>query len=195
MSYAIPTNELTLTDIKTYKERCLAAGIARAKAKGIAASDEELVWREMYPAFDLGALGVLAANGWVLDYYVTPAGAPIPPAWGTVYGLAAARPDPTMPVGRVGVFYKVYDADPAGATATAVRFMIAAATTKASFFIQELLDAKLEPEAWFSEPIVYDPNDIVNIDWYSRAVAGAPVGGEELGFGCFIIERVGAVVS
>lgn len=189
MSYPVPTNELTLTDIRTYKEKCLAAGIQRAKAKGIAAVDEELVWREMLPAFDLGAL-VLAGSGWALNYYVT-AAAVGAGAWAPVYGLAVTI-DPLLPVGRVAVFYKVYDAagDP---MATAVRFLLAAATTKANLFVQCLFDNKLEPEAWFSEPVVYDPQDTVNIDFYGRAATAGV--GEELGFGCFIIERVGAVVS
>lgn len=189
MSYAIPTNELTLGDIKNFKEKCLTAGIIRAKAKGIAASDGELVWREMLPAFDLGAL-VLAGSGWALNYYVTPAAAGAG-AWASLFGLAAAI-DPLVPVGRVIVFYKVYDAD-ANPQATAVRFLLAAATTKANFFIQCLLDNKLEPEAWFSEPVTYDPQDTVNLDFYGRAATAGV--GEELGFGCFVIERVGAVVS
>lgn len=189
MSYAIPTNELTLTDIKNFKEKCLAAGIARAKQKGIAASDQELVWREMLPAFDLGAL-VLAGSGWALNYYLTPAAAGAG-AWASIFGLAAAL-DPILPVGRVAVFYKVYDAAPLP-QATGARFLLAAATTKASFFIQCLIDNKQESEAWFSEPVVYDPQDTVNIDFYGRAATGAA--GEELGFGCFIIERVGAVIS
>ncbi len=189
MSYAIPTNELTLGDIKAYKEKCLAAGVTRAKAKGIAAADEELVWREMLPSFDLGAL-VLAGSGYALNYYVTPA-AVAAGAWASPFGLAAAI-DPLLPVGRVAVFYKVYDAD-ADPQATGVRFLLAAATTKANFFVQCLLDNKLEPEAWFSEPVVYDPQDTVNIDFYGRAATAG--GGEELGFGCFIIERVGAVIS
>lgn len=192
MSYAIPTDELSLTDIKGFKTKCLDAGIVRAKAKGIAASDEELVWREMLPSFDLGLLtGVAAGVGWGLDYYVTPAavGAGV---WAGACGLAVWAGDCALPVGRVAVFYKVYD--PAAApVVTAVRFMLAAATTKANFFIQCLLDNKLQPEAWFSEPVVYDPQDVVNIDFYGRIAS--PVGGEELGFGCFIIERVGAVVS
>ena len=192
MSYAIPTNELTLADIRSYKEKCLAAGIARAKAKGIAASDQELVWREQLPSFDLGALAGLAAGvGWALEYYVTAAavGAGV---WAPAPGAVAWVADPALPVGRVGVYYKVYDAM-AAPVVTAVRFMIAGATTKGVFFIQELIDSKLEPEAWFSEPIVYDPQDIQNIDFYGRLAT--PALGEELGFGCFIIERVGAVVS
>lgn len=189
MSYAIPTNELTLADIKTFKTKTLNAGIIRAKAKGIAASDEELVWRELLPSFDLGVL-VTAGAGWALNYYVTPA-ATAAGAWASAFGLAAAA-DPTLPVGRVCVFYKVYDAS-ANPVTTGVRFLLASATTKASFFIQCLLDNKLEPEAWFSEPVTYDPQDVVNIDFYGRIAT--PGGGEELGFGALIIERVGAVVS
>lgn len=187
MSYGIPTNELTLGDIKTFKEKCLAAGIARAKAKGIAAVDEELVWREALPSFDMGVL-VAAGTGWPLNYYVSNA-AIAAGAWAMMY-LGPA--DPILPVGRVATFYKVYDAA-ANPMATAVRFLLAAATTKANFFIQCLIDNKLEPEAWFSEPVVYDPQDTINIDLYGRAAT--PAGGEEIGFGCFIIERVGAVVS
>ena len=192
MSYAIPTNELTLSDIRDYKTKAIAAGIVRAKAKGIAASDEELVVREMLPSFDLGLLAGLAAGvGYALNYYVTAAavGAGV---WAPAPGVTAWVADPTMAVGRVAVFYKAYDAA-ANPMVTAVRFMIAGATTKAVFFIQELIDNKLEPEVWFSEPVVYDPQDIVNMDFFGRAATAA--GGEELGYGCFIIERVGAVVS
>ncbi len=189
MSYSIPTNELTLGEIRSFKDKCLSAGILRAKAKGIAATDAELVWREMLPAFDLGAL-VLAGSGWALNYYLTPAAAGAG-VWASLFGLAAAL-DPILPVGRIAVFYKAYDAA-ADPQATGVRFMLAAATTKASFFIQEFIDNKLEPEVWFSEPVIYDPQDTVNMDFYGRAATVA--GGEELGFGCFIIERVGAVIS
>lgn len=189
MSYAIPSNELTLGDIKDFKARCLAAGIVRAKGKGIATSDQELVWREMLPSFDLGIL-VAAGFGWALNYYVTPAAVGAG-AWVNVFGLAVGG-IPTLPVGRVAVFYKCYDAA-ANPVTTGTRFLLAAATTKASFFIQEFIDNKLEPEVWFSEPVVYDPQDAVNIQFYGRAAT--PVGGEELGYGCFIIERVGAVVS
>jgi len=189
MSYAIPTNELTLGDIKSYKAIALAAGIERAKSKGIAASESELVWREMLPAFDLGALAV-AGSGWALNYYVTPAAAGAG-VWANACGLAASVL-PLLPTTRVAVFYKVYDAsqDP---VATGVRFLLAAASTKASFFIQCLIDNKLESEAWFSQPVTYDPQDQVNIQFYGRVAT--PAGGEELGFGCFIIERVGTTIS
>jgi len=186
MSYAIPTNELTLGDIKNFKERALAAGIVRAKAKGIAAGDEELVWREAFPATDLGV-----AAGYALEYYVTPA-AVAAGAWAGCLGLAVPAAPPNLPVGRVAVFYKIYDAD-AAPVVTGVRFLLFGATTKASFFIQNFLNCKLEPEVWLSEPVVYDPQDQVNLQCYGNVAT--PVGGEELGFGCFIIERVGAVVS
>lgn len=189
MSFLIATNELTLGDIKNFKATVLAAGSVRAKAKGIAVHDEELVWREALPSFDMGAL-VTAGAGWALNYYLSPAAAGAG-AWASAFGLAAAT-DPFLPVGRVAVFYRLFDASP-DPQATGVRFLLATATTKASFFFQGIIDSKLEPEAWFSEPVVYDPQDQINIDFYGRAAT--PAGGEELGFGCFIIERVGAVVS
>lgn len=189
MSYAIPTNELTLTDIKAFKASCLAAGIVRAKAKGIAASDQELVWREALPSADLGILVAVGA-GYSLNYYVTPAAVGAG-GWALAFGLPVTVA-PRLPVGMVAVFYKVYDAS-ANPVTTAIRFLLAAATTKAVFFIQTLIDVKQEPEAWFSEPVVYDPQDLININFYGRAAT--PAAGEELGFGCFIIERVGGTVS
>ena len=189
MSYAIPTNELALNDIRQYKEKALNAGIATAKAAGIAATDLELVYREALPAFDMGVT-VAAGAGWAAEYYRTPAAAGAL-AWASLFGLAAAT-DPFLPVRRVVVFYKVYDAT-ALALTTAVRFLLATATTKGVFFLQNLFGVKLEPEAWFSEPVVYSPQDQINMDFYAKAAT--PAAGEELGFGAFIIERIGGTVS
>lgn len=190
MSYAIPTNELTLTDIKAYKEKAIEAGIERALALKIARVREELVAREANPMPDFA---VPAGTGYATNRYLTVGGVGIN-AWVSVYDTAA---DPTLGRQRIAIFYKIADHGIAGAPAvvTAVRFAVgvAGATTIASFFTQPFTDIKLESEVWLSEPVIYDPEDVLFIRFYGRANTNAA--GEELAFGCFIVERIGATIS
>lgn len=189
MSYAIPTNELTLTDIKAFRGAAIEAGIVRALALGLARTREELVAREAHPHTDLWD----GTSGYAAEYYVTRALIPaVAGTWALVYDTAVATA-PMLARTKVAVFYKIADAlaDP---LMTGVRFRVGAsgATTKASYFIQLPIDNKLEPEVYLSEPVVYDPEDIMFIEWVARAATPAV---EELSFGCFIIERTGGTVS
>ena len=192
MSYVIPTNELTLTDIKNFKGAAVEAGIARALALGLAQNEKELVVREAHPGTDFSLPG---AVGWTNEYYITQ-GAAGALAWAGVFdtSVAAVVNAPQLARTSVAVFYKMMDAaeDP---VVTAVRFRVGVtgATTKASFFIQPFIDIKLEPEVWLSEPVVYDPEDWLYMEYYGRANTAA--GGEELSFGCFIVERTGGTIS
>lgn len=192
MSYVVPTNELTLTDIKNFKMAAVEAGIVRALALGLARDRIELVVREAHPHTDFNDP---VANGWLNEYYVT-AGAIGALVWVGAFGLSTAalvRP-PQLARTKVAVFYKIMDAaeDP---VVTAVRFRVGAtgATTKASFMVQQFIDIKLEPEVWLTEPVVYDPEDWLYIEMYCRAATAAA--GEELSFGCFIVERTGGTIS
>lgn len=185
MSFAIAVDELTLTDQKTFRAGAVEAGIARALKLGIAATRGELVTREAHPATDFG---VPAGTGYGNEHYIT--GAALVNVWTSVFNTLAV---PTLPVGRVAVFYKIGNND-AAPSCTAVRFRVGAtgATTKASFFTQFMIDLKLTPECYLSEPVVYDPQDILFIEWYPRIAVAV---GEELEFGCFITERVGGTIS
>jgi hypothetical protein len=182
-SYIIPTNELTLTDIKMYRKRAAEAGVMRALSLGIAANPAELLVREAEPHTDFPLT-------WTNEYYVEAAG-PAAPAWRLVGDLAAAS---QLAVDKVAVFYKVADADNNPAI-TAVRFRVGAtgATTLGSFFTQLPIDNKLETDVYFTIPIVYSPQQWAFIEAYWRV--GAVAAGEELSFGCFIIEPTGGVVS
>ena len=188
-SYAVPTNELTLTDIKAYKSAAQEAGITRALSLGLAGTRDELVVREALPLIDMGAAAV---NGYGTEYYITDAITAV--GWALVFNtVAGAVVAPTLGATKVAVFYKVADAD-GDPAATAVRFQVGAGgvTTKAVFFFQLGLDNKLESDLYFSKPIVYDPQDVLFIQFYSRAAAHAA---EELSFGCYVIERQGSTVS
>lgn len=180
MSYAIPTNELTLTDIKAYKNAAIEAGIQRAMVKLGLTRGEEVV-REALPGIDFpGAYTGLVQN------YITGA---LAAGWNFVGNLGAAA---VLPVGMVAVFYKIADwAAAPNITAVAFRVGGTGASQKAIFNIQVPLNTKLESEVYLSEPVVYDPQDVLFIQCY--AIAAGPA--ENLGFGCFIIEKVGPNVS
>lgn len=192
MSYAIPTNELTLTDIKAFKTGAIEAGILRALALGLARTRDELVVREAHPGTDFSLPG---AVGWTNEYYVT-AGGIGALAWVGVFdtSTAAVVNAPQLARTSVAVFYKVMDAA-AEPVVTAVRFRVGVtgATTKASFMLQQFIDIKLEPEVWLSEPVVYDPEDWLFMEMYCRANTADD--GEELSFGVFIVERTGGTIS
>jgi len=188
VSYAIPTKELSLTDIRSFKSGAIEAGIVTAVEKGIGERNQ-LVVREAFPFTDFGA----GAVGWTTEWYRNPAIAAI--GWGSPFNAGAVPANvPILPVNRVAVFYKFQDSTPAPMV-TAVRFRVGAtgASTKASFYIQMPTEGNLEPDVYFSEPVVYEPQDSVYIEFYYTGAVVA--GGENFAFGCFIIERVGAVIS
>jgi hypothetical protein len=191
MSYLVPTNELTLGDIKKFRGDAIRAGIDAAMAHGLARSESELVVRNALPNTDF-PLGwwqeeyrnpVIAAAGWGCPFDLNAVGG------GVLPGNA-----PALANTKVAVFYKFadYTAIP---VVTGVRFRVGGtgATTRGTFHIQIDTNSKIEPDVYFTEPIVYEPTDIVYIELYYTAALG--VGAETFAFGCFIIERLGANVS
>ena len=179
MSYVIATNELSLADRKAYIAAAKEAGIARAIDK-LGVGREELVVREALPLTDF-------PGAWLTEYYISAAPAAVGWMWagdGAAVGV--------LPVGRVAVFYKGADAM-ANPLFTAMRFRVGAtgASTKAMFVFQLIVDNKMESDFYLSEPVVYDPQDNVFIQAYARGAGAA----EELSFGCFIIEKLGATIS
>lgn len=189
MSFVIPTNELTLTDMKTFRAEAVEAGVQRGLALGLARTRGELVARSAYPFTDFGA----GAVGWVLEQYAGPVIAAA--GWGSPFSAGALPANvPQLARTKIAVFYKFADYT-AAPLITGVRFRVGAtgATTKASFYQQLETGSKLEPDVYFSEAVVYDPEDFVYIEAYYQAAAVA--GAEAFAFGCFIIERVGGTIS
>lgn len=183
MSYAIATSELSLSDTKTFRGSSAQAGIARALSLGVARTREEMVVLEALPLTNF-------PGAWTTEQYITPVPAAVGWAWaGNGAGVGI------LPVGQVAVFYKGANG---GAVVppifTAVRFRVGAtgASTKAVFNFQLIIENKMESDFYFSEPVVYDPQDNAFIEAYSNAAAGAA---ETLSFGCFIVMRLGAEVS
>lgn len=191
MSYVIPTSELTKGAIREFKSKAIEAGIAAAVRAGFGARNQ-LVVRHAFPRTDFGS----PTTGYTNEIYIggVIALAAIN-AWGSPFSTVGVLPGvcPQLANNKVAVFYKVADTEGAPAI-TAVRFRqgATAASTLATFFLQQPQDAKLEPDVYFSEPVVYNPQDWVFIEVYYVAAVAV---GEHIPFEAFIIERLGGNVS
>lgn len=189
MSYIVAASECTLTDLKNFRARAAEAGIRRALDLGLAREREELVVRHALPFTDFGQ----GAVGWTIEQYRNPVIAAA--GWGSPFDAGALPANaPTLAQSKLAVFYKFanYSAAP---TMIGVRFRVGGtgATTKGTFHLQLPTGSKLEPDIYFSEPIVYDPQDVVYIEGYYNAPVAALT--EQFAFECFVIERLGANVS
>ncbi len=184
MSYPLATNELTLTDMKTFRGGAVQAGIARALHLAIATNPLELVVYEALPLTNMGAALYTQEN------YITGALA----AAGTWQSAGDGLGVGTVPVGQVLVFYKAANAAAVvPPLVTAVRFRVGAtgASTKAVFMIQLMVENKMESDVYFSEPVVYDPQDRLFNQVYPTAIGAA----EPVSFGCFVVSRLGPEIS
>jgi len=185
MSYPIPTSELTLTDTKAFRGGAIEAGIARALKLAIASDRNELVVFEALPNTNFGAALYLT------EQYITAAG---PAAAGWVSSGSGGGVG-TLPVGQVAVFYKAANASAVVPPVfIACRFRIGAtgSSTKAVFHMQLAIENKMESDVYFSEPVVYDPQDRLFIQLYAAVGAGAA---ENFSFGCYIVSRLGPEIS
>ena len=178
--YIIPTEELTLTDIKAFRSQAVEAGIARAIAKKLINNRADAVVREAQPAADFGC----ATDAWL----TTPLAVVNTPV--SVFPAAAGNPllGPT----RIAVFYKVgVNTAPNPITLLSFREGAGAGTTYA-VFNTEVLDTKLETDGYFTEPVVFDNQRVINIVVTPRV---ATLLAARVILGCFIIEPRGAILS
>ena len=195
MSYVVPTNELSLADRKVYLHEAIRAGVARALALGIARTERELVVREALPREDLGTGTPAApATGWFSNEYQSMLIPAAVNAWCSAFS-GGALPASAYQLARtqVAVFYKFADTE-GQPVVTGVRFRVGVtgATTKAVFSIQLPTEVKLEPDVYFTEPVIYDPEDWIYIEIYPTGNIGNR---ESIPFGCFIVERTGGTIS
>lgn len=185
MSYCIPKDELSVSRLEGFKALCKSRALAKAQNLKLASTLDELVFREAAPGTDLSQP---AGSGYTNEVYLT--GAIAANAWTSVYDTALV---PVLGQRQIAVFYKVWNRT-APMTITAVRFRLGpTGATTLGWFPLEQMDLVWTPEMWFSEPIVYGPNQAMFIECISPiAIAAA---GQHLGFGCYIVEPVGEAVS
>lgn len=179
MGYVIPTDELTLTDIRNFREGAVEAGLRRAVDLKIVSSKSELRHRVAQNIADFGT---------ALDQWNTPALAAV----GTLYSVFQAIPTPTLANNRVAVFYKV-GVETAPIPVSLLWFQVGAAagTTKDVVDLEQLA-VKLAPDGYLSEPVVYDPQQVLNIRVVCRIATGLLA---RVILGCFIIEPGQQIIS
>lgn len=181
MSYIIPKDELTLTDMKAFREMAINAGIARAVALKIASTPKELVVRSFENIFDAGQA---AAN----DFWQTAALAVV----GTAYSCFGAVAAPTLAPNKLAVFYKVgIETVPIPVSLLTFRSGGALGNITSEFDLEQLINGWVT-EGYFSEVQVIDPQRQFAVQVTCRIATGALA---RIQLGAFIIEPIGQRIA
>ncbi len=210
-NYLVMSNDMTLTEKKEYRLNALAAGLERCGLKGIGDIKSDIpglatipdanktgrvklihdyiatgLWprsidqRELAPLTDF----VVAA---AQDFWVTPALAVV----GNVYSALNALAAYTFPAGRMMVCYGV-SVDVAVLPVSRLLFRRAGAVgnIQAQFDMQPM-GTRLETTAFFSEPVVLDPQEAFAIQVLCDVIAAAT----PIHIDNFVFESSGGVIA
>ena len=206
MSYLIPTEDLTLTDTKRFRQAAVNRGIQLAVGLRIVPIGELLVNGVSYvegmripPEAELHhpSLVVRHADN-VVDFgagvggWLTMTLAVVGTAVSVFATAVPAALTPTLAVTRVAIFYSVsVETTPMPVNLLTFTEGVAAGTTYAVFDLEELA-VKQSLSGYFTEPVVYKPQKVMNIQVTPRIATGAQA---RVRLGCFIVEPTGAVIS
>ena len=185
MKVITPTENLTLTDRKAFVDAAIRLGIERALKRGLAGSENELVIRHLRCLADLGT----ALEAWLTAPLLV-----VNTPYSVFQAIGAVGVGVAVPNNNVFVFYKVGVNTPGvPMVVSLLNFAQGAAggTTYALFDLQQLA-SQLIPEGYFSEPIVYEPNEVMLITATCAVVTNLPA---EVPLGCLVIEPKGPVIS
>lgn len=177
--YIIPSDDLTESQKASQRQKAIDAGMERATKTRVISSRSEALVREPETATDFG----MAVGGWL---------APAFAAVGTAYTVFNAVAAPQLANNRVCVWYGCWiETVPNPAYLLSFREGAAGGSTYAIFQL-EALNIQQRTVGYFSEPIWYDPQRVMLIQWTARAIVGA---GSHMGLLGFIIEPRGPTVS
>ena len=206
MSYIVATEDLTLTDMKLFRQAAVNKGIWRACELAVAPIQHLLVNGASYQmGMRPPATAVLYHPGLIVRHadnvvdFGAGVGGWLTMTLGAVGALvsvfATAVPAPLTPalaVNRLAIFYNVdLEFAPPNVDQLSFREGVAAGSTYAVFDL-ECLTVKQSMEGYFTEPVIYDPTRVMNIVVRGRILAAAR---ERVHLGCFIIEPTGPVIS
>lgn len=196
MSYGIPTDELTLTDMKEFRKGAKNSGIKRAVALRIAPAEGLQTMPDgstRHPGLVVRTAQNIADFGCGQEWWLT---MPLLVAGAQYSVFATAVPAALTPIlanNRVAVFYKVsVETVPGPVSLLSFREGAAAGTTYAVFDLEDIY-VKQVPEMYFSEPVVYDPQRVLNVVVTCRLVP--PGVAAQVRLGCYIVEPIGPVIS
>ncbi|TET14049.1 MAG: hypothetical protein E3J81_07450 [Dehalococcoidia bacterium] len=210
-NYLVMSNDMTFTDKKEYRTKALAAGLERCGLKSIGDINSDVpglqaipigeksrrvaaikafietgVWPKTIDQRELAPLTDFVAAA-AQDFWQTIALGAI----GTVYTCLNALPAYTLPAGRLMVCYGV-SVDVAVLPVSRLIFRRGgvAGNIQAQFDMQPL-GTRLETAAFFSEPVVIDPQELFAIQVLCQVIAGVtPVHIDN-----FLFEGAGIVVA
>ena len=158
MSYIVLKDELTLSDMKNFRNMAEEALIARAVKLGVAGSANELTIRPFDPLLDAGA---------ALAQWRTAALAVI----GTEYSCFQAVPAPILANNKCAVFYKI-GCEEVPMPVARLRIRTAAAgNLMAEFDLEQFVNAWTQ-EGYFSQPVPIDPTMTFAINVTARIATG-----------------------
>lgn len=177
--YIIPADDVTEEKKAWFRNEAIKAAMVRALDTRVITKEWEALVRSPEPVTDFG----MAVGGWL---------APAFTAIGTLVTVFNGAPAPQLANNRVVVWYGMFaESFPLGAYRLDFREGAAGGSTYAIFELDEL-GAALQTRAYFSEPVWYDPQRVMLIQWAPRAVIAA---GQRMGLLGFIIEPKGPTVS
>jgi hypothetical protein len=177
--YLVCGNDLTESMKAAYRTQAAEAGLKRAMITRVVTSREEALVRHPEPVIDFG----MAVGGWL---------APAFAAVGTDYTVFNAVANPQLANNRVVVFYGCFiETIPNPAYLLTFREGAAGGSTYAMFELEEM-NVRQETVGYFSEPVYYDPQRVLEVEWRARAIVGA---GSHMGLLGFIVEPRGPVIS
>lgn len=184
-SFVRPTEELETQPgkIAALITQAVEAGVARAvKTKAIPSENEAKI-RHIDSVIDFGA----GVGGWLTMPLLV-----VGNQYSCIATAVPAALTPQLANNRVVVFYKV-GIETANFPVNLLSFRegVAAGTTYAVFDLEELATC-LKPEGYFTEPVSYDPQKVLNIVTTCRVATLAQA---RVRLGGFIIEPGGAVIS
>lgn len=159
MSYIIPKDQLTLTDIKAAKVGAQQAAINRAQQKmGLAINEQQL--RQWLNINDAGA---------ALEQWNTAALAVV----GTAYSVFQAVPVVTLPANKLAVFWGVaIETVPCPVSRLQFRSGAAAGNLLADFDVEQIITGDTVV-GLFNQPVVMDPQFAFACNVICRIVTGA----------------------
>ena len=179
----IPIEELSLSERKEAKKNALQYGFDRAKVRGMAASPNELVVRAPRCRADFGT----AAEGWFTAALAV---------LNNAYSVFQAVPTFAVANNNIIVWYGAACLTPTIAGGLPISLLTigqgAAPGTTYAVFNMEDLTAYQIVAGYFSEPIVFEPTEVMNITVTCKVVTGLPAIVPLYGY---ILEPRGPVVS
>ena len=211
-NYLVMSNDMTLTDKKEYRLNALAAGLERCGLKSIGDINADVPGLAADPVADKDARvtqikNYIQTGAWpktidqrelapltdlvvptALDSWLTAALAAV----GTAYSCFQAVAAPQLIVGKLMVCYGVSVHTPLLPVSRLIFRRGGVAGNIQAQFDMEPMGIRLETDAFFSEPVVIDPNDVFAIQVLCRTATAVAA---EVHIHNFLFEGSGQVVA